>query len=131
MLLLGLVVLLAGCTGAPAVTAVDTAVTVGSIESVFGNWTGRIGKSPVGRQGDRVDLTIERDGTYRFTVHRTHSILAGSGTLTLVAGELRSESAGGMTTYRLFNREGKRIMKVEVERTSNRYLTELRPRSNR
>jgi len=130
--LLGLVVILAGCAGAPTATAVDTPVKVVSIESVAGKWTGRFVKSPVGPQEDWVDLTIERDGRYRFTIYRTHSVLASRGKVTLVTGELRSESAAGKSTYRLYDREGKRILKVEaLERGGYRYLAEFRPRSDR
>jgi hypothetical protein len=132
-LLLGLVATLgAACTSAPGVKPVDTPVLIGSIDSVRGDWRGRIVKSPVGPREEWVDLTIDGDGTYRFTAYRTHSMLAGSGTLTLVEGELRSESPSGKATYRLYDREGTRLLKVEaLERTGMHYVAELTPRGSR
>jgi hypothetical protein len=132
-LLLGLVATLgAACTSTPAVKPVDTLVPIGSIDSVRGDWTGRIVKSPVGPQEDWVDLTIGGDGTYRFTAYRTYTMLAGRGKLTLVEGELRSESTSGKATYRLYDRAGTRLLKVEaLERTGLYYVAELKPRGSR
>jgi hypothetical protein len=132
-LLLGLVAMLcAGCTTAPAVKLVDRPVPIESIDSVRGDWTGRIVKSPVGPREDWIDVTIGGDGSYRFTAYRTHSMLAGSGQLILVAGELRSESTSGTATYRLYDRAGTPLLKIEaLERTGLHYVAELKPRARR
>jgi hypothetical protein len=76
-------------------------VPIASIDSVRGDWTGRIVKSPAGPREDWIDLTIGGDGSYRYTAYRAYNMLAGSGKLTLVGGELHSESTSGKATYRL------------------------------
>jgi hypothetical protein len=132
-LLLGLIAALcAGCTGAPTATLVDTPMPITSIDSVRGDWTGRIVKSPAGPREDWVDLTIGGDGSYRYTVYRAHGMLAGSGKLSLIGGELHSESTYGKATYRLYDRGGTRLLKVEaLEKTGLHYLAEFKPRSGR
>jgi hypothetical protein len=132
-LLLGFIAALCvGCTGTPTAALVDTAMPIASIDSVRGDWTGRIVSSPVGPYEQWIDLTIGGDGSYRYAAYRSWGVLAGSGKLTLVDGELHSESTSGKATYRLYDRGGKRLLKVEaLENSGLRYLVELKPRSGR
>ena len=132
-LLMGLIVALCvGCTRAPTAAPVDTAVPIASIDSVRGDWTGRIVYSPVGPSEQWIDLTIGGDGSYRYTAYRSWGVLAGSGKLTLVDGELHSESTSGKATYRLYDRGGKRLLKIEaLENSGLRYLAEFKPRFGR
>jgi hypothetical protein len=112
----------AGMTGPPA----ETVVPVTSFDAVKGKWAGIIGRSPASRREDLVELTVNEDGSYRFASARTTGVLQGGGTLVLKDGVLSSSSEHGSATYRLVDRGGQRVLKVDaVDRDGHRYSGEL------
>ena len=99
-------VALAGCagmtpTGPPAEAVV---VPITSFDAVTGKWAGIVTRSPASRREDLVELTVDGDGSYRFTSARTIGVLQGSGKLALKDGALSSASEHGSATYRLVER---------------------------
>ncbi|MGH7309852.1 MAG: hypothetical protein ACREK6_14275 [Candidatus Rokuibacteriota bacterium] len=119
------VVLLAGCAGMTG-PPTETVVPLTSFDAVKGKWAGILARSPASRREDLVELTVEGDGTYRFTSARTIGVLQGGGKLALKDGALSSASEHGSANYRLVDRGGTRVLKVEaVDRDGLRYSAEL------
>ncbi len=120
-------VALAGCAGmTPTGPPAETVVPITSFDAVTGKWAGVITRSPASRREDLVELTVDGDGSYRFASARTIGVLQGSGKLALKDGALSSASEHGSATYRLVERGGKRVLKVDaVDRDGHRYSGEL------
>jgi hypothetical protein len=118
---------LAGCAGiSPTGPLPETAVPVTSFEVVKGKWAGIVARSPASRREDLIELTIDGDGAYRFTSARTIGVLQGGGKLMLKDGALSSASEQGSANYRLVDRGGKHVLKVEaVDPDGLRYSAEL------
>ncbi len=118
---------LAACAGmTPAGPPAETVVPVTSFDAVKGKWAGIISRSPASRREDLVELTVEADGSYRFESARTIGVLQGSGKLALKEGALSSSSEQGSASYRLVDRGGKRLLRVDaVDRDGHRYSGEL------
>jgi hypothetical protein len=124
VLVAGVVAALAGCAGTTG-SPTETLVPIQSVETVAGKWTGLLARGS-SRREDFVELTIGKDASYRFATSRTIGVLQGSGTLTLKDGQLVSASEHGSATYRLYDRGGKPILKVNaVEARGVRYSAEL------
>jgi hypothetical protein len=126
--LAGLMTLLAACAGTDSGSSrAETFVPIQNIQAVVGKWSGILDSSATGsRREDLIELTIGPDASYRYSTARTIGVLQGSGTLTLKDGQLTSSSERGSATYRLYDRAGKRILKVEaVETRGVRYTAEL------
>lgn len=121
------IVVLAGCAGmAPTGPPAETVVPITSFDAVKGKWAGILARSPASRREDLVELTVDGDGTYRFTTARTIGVLQGGGKLMLKDGALSSASEHGSANYRLVDRGGQRVLKVEaVDRDGLRYSAEL------
>ena len=121
------IAVLAGCSGmTPTGPPAETVVPITSFDVVKGKWAGILARSPASRREDLVELTVDGDGTYRFTSARTIGVLQGGGKLTLKDGALSSASEHGSANYRLVDRGGKRVLKVEaVDRDGLRYSAEL------
>lgn len=125
LLLVVMITGLAGCAGMTGPPA-ETVVPVTSFDAVKGKWAGIIGRSPASRRDDLVELTVNEDGSYRFASARTIGVLQGGGKLILKDGTLSSSSEQGSATYRLVDRGGQRVLKVDaVDRDGNRYSGEL------
>jgi hypothetical protein len=118
---------LAGCAGmTPTGPPAETVVPITSFDAVKGKWAGIITRSPASRREDLVELTVDGDGSYRFAGARTIGVLQGGGKLVLKDGALSSASEHGSATYRLVDRGGKRLLKVDaVDRDGHRYSGEL------
>jgi hypothetical protein len=118
---------LAGCAGmTPTGPAEAVVVPIASFETVKGKWAGIITRSPASRREDVVELTVDQDGSYRFTSARQIGVLQGGGKLQLKDGALSSASEHGSATYRLVDRGGQRVLKVDaVDRNGHRYSGEL------
>jgi hypothetical protein len=118
---------LAGCAAmSPTGPPPETVVPITSFDVVRGKWAGIVARSPASRREDLIELTIDGDGAYRFTSARTIGVLQGGGTLMLKDGALSSASEQGSANYRLVDRGGKYVLKVEaVDRDGLRYSAEL------
>ncbi|HSF04686.1 MAG TPA: hypothetical protein VLG10_02750 [Methylomirabilota bacterium] len=121
------IAVLAGCAGmAPTGPPAETVVPITGFDVVKGKWAGIVARSPASRREDLIELTVDGDGAYRFTSARTIGVLQGRGQLTLRDGALASASEQGSATYRLVDRGGKHVLKVEaVDRDGLRYSAEL------
>lgn len=126
-LLAVMLALLAGCAGmTPTGPPAETVVPITSFDVVKGKWAGILARSPASRREDLVELTVDGDGTYRFTSARTIGVLQGGGKLMLKDGALSSASEHGSANYRLVDRGDKRVLKVEaIDRDGLRYSAEL------
>jgi hypothetical protein len=119
-------VTLAGCAGMTGPTAESVVVPITSFDAVKGKWAGIIRRSPASRREDLVELTIDEEGSYRFSSSRTIGVLRGDGKLELKEGTLSSASEHGSASYRLLERGGQRLLKVDaVDRDGRRYSAEL------
>jgi hypothetical protein len=118
---------LAGCAGmTPTGPAETVVVPIASFDAVKGKWAGIITRSPASRREDLVELTVDEDGSYRFASARTVGVLQGGGKLLLKDGALSSASEHGSATYRLVDRGGQKVLKVDaVDRDGHRYSGEL------
>jgi hypothetical protein len=110
-------------TGPPT----ETVVPIPSIDVVTGTWKGILERTAPSRQReDWVELTVNEDGTYRFMSARTIGVLQGGGRLALKDGQLSSASEQGSATYRLLDRGGTRVLKVDaIARDGQRFSAEL------
>jgi hypothetical protein len=125
LLVLGVVATLLGCAGATGSSSAETPVPIRSVETVAGKWSGLLERGS-SRREDLVELTIGKDGSYRFESARTTGALRGSGTLMLKDGHLSSASEHGSATYRLYDRGGRPILKVDaVGAQGTRYSAEF------
>ena len=120
------IVVLAGCAGMTPAGPAETVVSIAGFDTVKGKWAGVITRSPASRREDLVELTVDADGSYRFESARTIGVLQGGGKLALRDGALFSSSEHGSATYRLVDRGGQRLLKVDaVDRDGLRYSGEL------
>jgi len=94
-----LVLLLGGCAG----TGAGTAVAVPDTKSIAGKWTGLL--EMAGDRENFVELTVDESGTYRVVTARTIGVMdakgkidvVGSGTL-LFKGDSGSQATGTVVT---------------------------------
>jgi hypothetical protein len=112
VLVVGVMLVLAGCAGATG-SAAERPVPIQSVEAVVGKWTGLLERGS-SRREDLVELVIGRDSSYRFASARTIGALQGSGKLTLKDGQLASASEHGSATYRLFDRGLGRVQPIAL-----------------
>jgi hypothetical protein len=107
---------LAGCAGMTPTGPTEAVVLpITSFEAVKGKWAGVLERTtPSRRREDFVELTVNPDGTYRFTSARTIGVLQGSGQLALKDGRLSSATQRGSATYRLLDRDGTPVLKVDA-----------------
>lgn len=104
------------------------AVPITSIDAVKGKWAGVVERTkPNSRQEDFVELTINDDASFAYSGARTLGMFQGSGTLALTDGQLMYQSERGRVTYRLYDRDGIKVIKVDAESTDGlRYEAVLR-----
>ena len=119
---------LAACAGTtPTGPPAETVVPITSFDAVKGKWAGVVRRmAPASPREDLVELTVGEDGTYRFMTARTIGVLQGAASWPLKDGALSSASEHGSANYRLVDRGGQRVLKVEaVDRDGLRYSAEL------
>jgi hypothetical protein len=115
---------LAGCAGSGATRPPDTTVPITSIELIKGKWAGVVERAP--RREDYIEVMIHDDATYQVTSARTAGEFEGKGKLTLRDGQAFAESQRAKSTYRLIDRGGKRVLRLDVVETNGlRYGTDL------
>lgn len=127
LLLVGLV--LTGCASAPP-PAPATPVAITDFKMVAGTWAGVVRGLAGSRddQGDWVEMHIGESGSYDFGAARTIGMLSGKGNLALRDGKLAVEGDRGQATLALFQREGKRLLRVDGKLRSGTPLSgELTP----
>jgi hypothetical protein len=127
--LLVFVAALAGCASAPpAPPAAPVAIT--DYKMVAGKWAGLVKglAGPRDDQGDWVEMNIGDSGSYDFGVARTIGMLTGKGNLALKDGKLALEGERGQATFALFQREGRKLLRVDGKLRSGTPLSgELTP----
>ena len=115
--------ILAGCAGSQASRPPDTSVPITSIDAIKGKWAGVIDRS---RSEDFIEVTIRDDASYQITSARTVGGFQGKGQLTLRDGKAFAENPGVQSTYRLIDRGGKPVLRLDVVETNGlRYGTDL------
>jgi hypothetical protein len=115
--------ILAGCAGSGASRPPDTTVPITGIELIKGKWAGVVDRS---RREDYIEIMISDDATYQITSARTAGGFEGKGKLTLRDGQAFAESPGAKSTFRLIDRGGKRVLRLDVVETNGlRYGTDL------
>jgi hypothetical protein len=124
----GLVILgamLSGCAGDRSSTqAREAQIPIASIQAIAGKWAAVVERTA--RREDWVELLINEDSSFQYTSARTIGMLEGKGTLTLREGQGISESGRGRATYRLYDRGGRQVLRVEVVETNGlRYEAEF------
>ena len=113
-----------GCAGGRPSGQADTQIPIVGIETIAGKWTGLVER--VASREDWIELLINDDSSFQFTGSRTIGLLQGKGKMTLREGQGFSESDRGRATYRLYDRGGKRVLRVEVVETNGlRYAADL------
>ena len=113
-----------GCAGGRPSGPADTQIPIAGIETIAGKWTGLVER--VASREDWIELLINDDSSFQFTGSRTIGMLQGKGKMTLREGQGFSESDRGRATYRLYDRGGKRVLRVEVVETNGlRYAANL------
>jgi hypothetical protein len=132
LFVLGGVFMLTACATAsptgPGPGSGDAALPITSIDAVKGKWAGVVERTkPNSRQEDFVELTINDDASFAYSGARTLGMFHGSGTLALADGQLMYQSERGRVTYRLYDRNGIQVIKVDAESTDGlRYEAVLR-----
>jgi hypothetical protein len=100
-----------------------TAVAIPDIKSVAGRWSGILYGRPGGTRGqDWVELALHEDGTYTLASARTIGVFTGSGKLRLADGRLFTEGEKAPATVTLYQRGGKRFLRVEGAMASGQPL---------
>jgi hypothetical protein len=113
-----------GCAGGRPPGQADTQIPIAGIETIAGKWAGLVDRVP--SREDWIELLINDDSSFQFTGSRTIGMLQGKGKLTLREGQGFSESDRGRAIYRLYDRGGKRVLRVEVVETNGlRYAADL------
>ena len=96
--------------------AAEAVVPITSIDAVKGNWAGVVSRTkPNTQREDFVELRINDDATFAYRGARTVGVFQGGGTLALTDGALTSASERGRATYRLYDRGGTKVIKVDAE----------------
>ena len=117
--------ILAGCAGSGATRPPDTTVPITSIDAIKGKWAGVVDRSP-SRSEDFIEVTIGADASYQVTSARTAGGFQGKGQLTLRDGQAFAETQNAKSTFRLIDRGGKRVLRLDVVETNGlRYGTDL------
>ena len=115
--------ILAGCAGSGATRPPDTTVPITSIDAIKGKWAGVVDRS---RREDYIEVMISDDATYQVTSARTAGGFEGKGKLTLRDGQAFAESPNAKSSFRLVDRGGKRVLRLDVVETNGlRYGTDL------
>jgi hypothetical protein len=115
--------MLAGCAGSGASRPPDTTVPITGIDVIKGKWAGVVDRS---RREDYIELVINDDATYQVTSARTVGGFEGKGKLMLRDGQAFAESPGAKSTFRLVDRGGQRVLRLDVvEPNGLRYGTDL------
>jgi hypothetical protein len=118
-------VILGGCAGSQASRPPDTSVPITSIDAIKGKWAGIVDRSP-SRSEDFIQVTIGDDASYQVTSARTAGGFQGKGQLTLRDGQAFAETQNSKSTWRLIDRGGKRVLRLDVVETNGlRYGTDL------
>jgi hypothetical protein len=100
-----------------------TAVAIPDVKSVAGRWSGILYGRPGGMRGqDWVELALHEDGTYTLASARTIGVFTGSGRVRLADGKLLTEGDGPQATITLYQRDGKRFLRVEGTMASGQPL---------
>jgi hypothetical protein len=115
--------ILAGCAGSGASRPPDTTVPITGIELIKGKWAGVVDRS---RREDYIEVVINDDATYQVTSARTVGGFEGTGKLTLRDGQAFAASPRATSTFRLIDRGGQRVLRLDVmEPNGLRYGTDL------
>lgn len=88
-----------------------------SFHTVAGNWKGLTWMEPKSvREHNWANVTIQKDGTFKFSTIRTIGSWTGEGTLHLEDGKLVSPRSDqdGTITMTLFKSDGKRMLRVDA-----------------
>jgi hypothetical protein len=113
-----------GCAGGRPSGQADTQIPIAGIETIAGKWAGLVER--VASREDWIELLINDDSSFQYTGSRTIGMLQGKGKMTLREGQGFSESDRGRVVYRLYDRGGKRVLRVEVVETNGlRYAADL------
>lgn len=125
-------VMLAMATGAMLAVPTDlyaarggspTPVAISDMKSVAGRWSGILYGRPGGQRGeDWVEVAIHEDGTYTVASARTIGVFEGSGKVRLADGRLTSEGEKAPVTFTLYQRGGKRFLRVDGTMASGQPL---------
>jgi hypothetical protein len=100
-----------------------TAVAIADMKSVAGRWSGILYGRPGGQRGeDWVEVAIHEDGTYTVASARTIGVFEGSGKVRLEDGRLASEGDKARVTFTLYQRDGKRFLRVDGTMASGQPL---------
>jgi hypothetical protein len=117
--------ILAGCAGSQGGKPADTTVPIANIDAIKGKWAGVIDRAP-SRSQDFIEVMINDDASYQITSARTAGAFQGKGRLTLRDGQAFAETQSSQSTYRLIDRGGKRVLRLDVVETNGlRYGTDL------
>jgi hypothetical protein len=118
-------VIFGGCAGSQASRPPDTTVPITSVDAIKGKWAGVVDRSP-SRSEDFIEVTIGADNSYQVTSARTAGGFQGKGQLTLRDGQAFAETQNAKSTFRLIDRGGKRVLRLDVvEANGLRYGTDL------
>jgi hypothetical protein len=103
-------------------------VAIRDVQSVAGRWAGIVEAS--GRnQDDFVEFTLNGDGTYVATGARTIGAFEGRGRVDVDQGRLRITSERSTGVGKLYEKDGKRTLVVDIVMTNGRQFTgRLTPR---
>jgi hypothetical protein len=89
-------------------------IAIPDIKSVAGRWSGILYGRPGGMRGqDWVELALHEDGTYTLDSARTIGVFTGSGKVSLADGRLLTTGDKARATITLYQRNGKRFLRVE------------------
>jgi hypothetical protein len=100
-----------------------TAVSISDIKSVAGRWSGILYGRPGGQRGqDWIELALHEDGTYTLASARTIGVFEGSGKVSLADGRLVAEGEKARATFTLYQRDGKRFLRVDGSMASGQPL---------
>jgi len=103
-------------------------VPIRDLQSIAGRWQGLM-QAADSQQDDFIDVTLVADGTYQTGGARTVGVIDGRGRAAVQDGRLRLTGERSTATGRLFEKEGKRTLVIDVTAASGRQFTaRLSPR---
>ena len=126
-LLFAVVIALGACASSGA-SRHGAEVAIRDVQSVAGRWAGIVETS--GRkEDDFVEFTLNGDGTYVATGARTTGAFAGRGRVDVDQGKLRITSERSSGVGKLYEKDGKRTLILDIVMTNGRQFTgRLTPR---
>ncbi len=106
----------------------STIVPISTFKQVAGKWEGLSKRMPDMRDHAQVIVIISENGHFKFASDRGTGLLLGTGTLTILNGQVIGKTGSGTGTFTLHDKGGNSVLVLEAALTDgNHYYLEMTP----